>query len=244
MATPYQVSSYFSRLHRWVRGDWQLLPWLGRSVRNEEGGEDQNPLGDLPRWKIVDNLRREPFAGGYFDGPPAEYVHFRAGICPGGRYGGTLRRFHLLLTGADLAARGGADLQSGITHNYRRGRRGPSDAGAAPASAPTGPGTCASAAGTALWRMAVTRRGMLAWTTAAEAERRAETVCGPTTAGCGTTGGSRGLLRILFAVSAGAAAGLVWLAGSLFCLEYERPIRAKPRQSRQGNVLPTAPGGP
>lgn len=55
---PYQVSSYFSRLHRWVRGDWQLLPWLGRSVRNEEGERIKNPLGDLPRWKIVDNLRR------------------------------------------------------------------------------------------------------------------------------------------------------------------------------------------
>ena len=32
---PYQVSSYFSRLHRWVRGDWQLLPWLGRSAGRE-----------------------------------------------------------------------------------------------------------------------------------------------------------------------------------------------------------------
>jgi len=38
------------RNHRWVRGDWQLLPWiLGR------GGTSISPLG---YWKMVDNLRR------------------------------------------------------------------------------------------------------------------------------------------------------------------------------------------
>ncbi len=25
---PYQVRSYYARLNRWIRGDWQLLPWL------------------------------------------------------------------------------------------------------------------------------------------------------------------------------------------------------------------------
>lgn len=38
------------RNHRWVRGDWQLLPWIfGR------GGSSITPLG---RWKMIDNLRR------------------------------------------------------------------------------------------------------------------------------------------------------------------------------------------
>ena len=36
------------RQHRWVRGDWQLLPWLfGRGA-----------IPALGRWKIIDNLRR------------------------------------------------------------------------------------------------------------------------------------------------------------------------------------------
>jgi len=40
------------RQHRWVRGDWQLLPWLvGRAAALGQ----ISPLG---RWKILDNLRR------------------------------------------------------------------------------------------------------------------------------------------------------------------------------------------
>lgn len=39
-----------SREHRWVRGDWQLLPWIfGR------GGKGMPIIG---RWKMLDNLRR------------------------------------------------------------------------------------------------------------------------------------------------------------------------------------------
>ena len=41
------------RQHRWVRGDWQLLPWLvGRA------GKGRGPMPALGRWKIIDNLRR------------------------------------------------------------------------------------------------------------------------------------------------------------------------------------------
>lgn len=50
---PSSVISYVKREHRWIRGDWQLLPWLlGRKV--SEG----KPLCALSRWKIADNLRR------------------------------------------------------------------------------------------------------------------------------------------------------------------------------------------
>ncbi|MEG1481138.1 GH36-type glycosyl hydrolase domain-containing protein [Clostridium sp.] len=47
-------SSYLGsakRLHRWVRGDWQLLPWIFSSK-----------LSLLSKWKIVDNLRRSLLA--------------------------------------------------------------------------------------------------------------------------------------------------------------------------------------
>lgn len=45
-----------ARHHRWVRGDWQLLPWIfGR--RRTTGG-----LSAVGRWKMLDNLRRSLIA--------------------------------------------------------------------------------------------------------------------------------------------------------------------------------------
>ncbi|MGB8022535.1 MAG: glucoamylase family protein [Candidatus Nanopelagicales bacterium] len=45
--TSYEVAA--SRTHRWTRGDWQLLPWI---LRRHEG------LSALGLWKMLDNLRR------------------------------------------------------------------------------------------------------------------------------------------------------------------------------------------
>ncbi len=45
------------RQHRWVRGDWQLLPWLlGR--RHAGGARTSSRLTVIGRWKMLDNLRR------------------------------------------------------------------------------------------------------------------------------------------------------------------------------------------
>jgi cyclic beta-1,2-glucan synthetase len=55
---PADYRSYWRRLHRWARGDWQLLPWLGRRVPRAEGGRGPNRLSLISRWKIIDNLRR------------------------------------------------------------------------------------------------------------------------------------------------------------------------------------------
>ena len=41
------------RQHRWVRGDWQLLPWLVART-----GPRGRPMPALGLWKIIDNLRR------------------------------------------------------------------------------------------------------------------------------------------------------------------------------------------
>lgn len=43
---PAKYPAYMLRLHRWTRGDWQLLSWLFKDI---------SPLG---KWKIFDNLRR------------------------------------------------------------------------------------------------------------------------------------------------------------------------------------------
>ncbi len=46
------------RMHRWIRGDWQLLPWLLDGPRGEAGANGQHRLRPIDRWKIADNLRR------------------------------------------------------------------------------------------------------------------------------------------------------------------------------------------
>jgi len=55
---PARYHAYARREHRWIRGDWQLLPWLGRAVPLPGGGSRPNPLPTLERWKLLDNLRR------------------------------------------------------------------------------------------------------------------------------------------------------------------------------------------
>ncbi|MBU9888346.1 MAG: cyclic beta 1-2 glucan synthetase [Candidatus Omnitrophica bacterium] len=47
-----------SRRHRWIRGDWQIVPWLFPFVRGREGKKAKNPISFLSKWKIFDNLRR------------------------------------------------------------------------------------------------------------------------------------------------------------------------------------------
>ncbi|MDQ0064107.1 GH36-type glycosyl hydrolase domain-containing protein [Paenibacillus harenae] len=46
------------RLHRWTRGDWQLLPWLRSAARNGKGELSPTLLSPMTRWQIADNLRR------------------------------------------------------------------------------------------------------------------------------------------------------------------------------------------
>lgn len=55
---PPSYLTYADRQHRWVRGDWQLLPWLLPQVPHAEKEKMPNQLSALDRWKILDNLRR------------------------------------------------------------------------------------------------------------------------------------------------------------------------------------------
>jgi cyclic beta-1,2-glucan synthetase len=55
---PLHYAAYARRMHRWLRGDWQLLPWLLARVPSASGGKLPNPLTLIDRWKIADNLRR------------------------------------------------------------------------------------------------------------------------------------------------------------------------------------------
>src|SRR6185437_5140399 len=61
---PSHYSAYMRRKHRWVRGDWQIMQWIFSRVPDEAGRWAPNPISDISRWKILDNLRRslvDPF---------------------------------------------------------------------------------------------------------------------------------------------------------------------------------------
>jgi len=52
----YDVAA--ARQHRWARGDWQLLPWIFGSGRDSNGSQGRNVIPLIGRWKMLDNLRR------------------------------------------------------------------------------------------------------------------------------------------------------------------------------------------
>jgi cyclic beta-1,2-glucan synthetase len=54
---PSSVLAHARRQHRWTRGDWQILGWLFPFVPTR-GGLARNRLPAIARWKIFDNLRR------------------------------------------------------------------------------------------------------------------------------------------------------------------------------------------
>jgi cellobiose phosphorylase len=55
---PSRYLADVKRRYRWIRGDWQLLPWLLPWVPRMGGGYEFNPLTWLSRGKLLDNLRR------------------------------------------------------------------------------------------------------------------------------------------------------------------------------------------
>jgi cyclic beta-1,2-glucan synthetase len=59
-----QPASYevqVARQHRWIRGDWQLLPWLTPYVPSL-GGRKKGGFRLIDSWKVLDNLRRSMLA--------------------------------------------------------------------------------------------------------------------------------------------------------------------------------------
>lgn len=55
---PAKYNSYMSRLHRWIRGDFQIIGWLRKNIVIKDGSKVKNPLNRLSKFKILDNLRR------------------------------------------------------------------------------------------------------------------------------------------------------------------------------------------
>ncbi len=161
-----------SRLHRWTRGDWQLLPFLLQPARY--------PLRAINRWKMTDNLRRSLVAPAslallllVLAGPVLGLVlsplvmlalvlaAFTAGPLMGAVAGlapshdEIAKRHFYRLAVAELArAVGGGLWQLGQLLAQTL--------------------TSLDAIARALWRMLASRRRLLQWTTAAAAEAAAQ----------------------------------------------------------------------
>ena len=69
---PARYDAAAARQHRWARGDWQLLPWLLGRVKGSLTQEASSAVTAIGFWKMFDNLRRTLSA-------PAAFVALLAG---------------------------------------------------------------------------------------------------------------------------------------------------------------------
>jgi len=173
-----QPANYLSstkRAHRWVRGDWQTLPFLGARTRNEAGESVRNPLSQLQRWKVFDNLRRSLVA-------PLTLLAFAAGwlLLPG-----RALLWAIFLPAVVLFPAYFSLADSVISHPrtvplrdqvpeimgdfWMDSLRGLFDLAVLPHQAYL----MLDAITRTLWRVGVSRRHLLEWVTAAEAEQSA-----------------------------------------------------------------------
>ena len=162
---PSNYLAYARRAFRWIRGDWQLLPWLGRTAPVEDQKRMRNRLSGLDRWKIFDNLRRSLI-------PPALVAFAVAGwlALPGQA---------LIWTALTVAAPGAylfTDLVTSLARGRRRGAarsilRQLIDHGGrwflAIVFLAYEAAMAVEAIVRTLWRLNVSRRGLLQWTSAA-----------------------------------------------------------------------------
>jgi len=162
------------RRHRWIRGDWQIAPWLFGSPPREDGRRLPNPLSVISRWKIADNLRRSLVA-------PATLLLLLAGwlVAP----------LPLVWTAAIVMLLALPILAHGASALVRRPRystwsahlrRVLIDAAHSALRAavtllflPHEAWVSVDAIARVTWRRFVSHRGLLEWTTAAQAERSA-----------------------------------------------------------------------
>ena len=168
---PASYPTYCRRKHRWIRGDWQLLQWLTPEVPGPDGPEP-NRLSLLSRWKILDNLRRSTVE-------LAQFLFLVAGwtVLPGSPF-----RWTVLGLGAFAAPWVVALLISVLRFPVAQSPRAyfaavgldavrsAAQLGLAIVFLPHQAWISADAIVRTLWRLFVSRRGLLEWESASAAE--------------------------------------------------------------------------
>ena len=171
---PASYLAFARREHRWVRGDWQILPWLFPHVPAPRGETRRNPLPLVERWKVFDNLRRRL-------GPPALFLLLVLGwtVLPGSPWVWTaavlvVLFLPLLLQVAGVPVRFIRSIiaGSGGTPSPRAWRTRPRRCCWPRPSWPNRRSSWPTRSARTLVRLFVTRRRLLEWETAAATERR------------------------------------------------------------------------
>jgi cyclic beta-1,2-glucan synthetase len=232
--SPGDYFSFTTRQHRWIRGDWQIADWILPRVPSGKGGYGPNPLGALDRWKIFDNLRRSLV-------PPAWlllllaawFLSPAAAAAAGVLVGATLLFSPLSRLATLVTTRPGPGMVTGkeIVHGLVR-------AAADTALIPHQAAISLGAVFRAGYRRLISRRRLLAWTTAQARQSK------------GSAGDKIRLVRMgagsLFALGVGAALWtarpaavvaaapflLFWLASPLIAWRLSAAPRARPGHRR------------
>ena len=162
---PSGYLEHMRRWHRWVRGDWQLLPRLLGPSRSDARNGTARGLPILERWKMLDNLRRSLLPVSLVALALAAWL-----VLPGNPWVWTL------LTVLAPAAYIFTDIVSGLAKGRRRGavrgvlHRTRDHAGRwllAIVFLAQDAVVAVDAVGRTLWRTYVSRRNLLEWRTAA-----------------------------------------------------------------------------
>ena len=157
------------RQHRWIRGDWQIIAWLLPRVPLAGGRWGPNQLSLMSRWKIFDNLRRSlvPIAGVLL--LAAAWAASPAMAWAAALVMGVSIFFHplsQLLSAITSRQEVKKFSLSMLTHDFLRGM---ADAALLPHQA----WLALDAISKALYRQAISHRGLLRWTSAQVVRRRA-----------------------------------------------------------------------
>ncbi len=197
---PSRPLAYYRRLHRWVRGDWQNLPFLFSPV-----------LSAIDRWRLFDSLRRSLL-------PPMTLAAILAGfLLPGHPLALSAAAALLALTVSLFRAIAQSGLRRADRPRPRHYARLLTGLGGAIVQCslrlwllPYESWICLSAAAMALWRMTLSHRRLLQWQTAAQAEHGS---AGLWTHLVGMWPGLLPALALLCLspVILGRSAGLLWL---------------------------------
>ncbi|NEX22798.1 cyclic beta 1-2 glucan synthetase [Thiorhodococcus mannitoliphagus] len=160
-----------SRRHRWIRGDWQIARWLLPRVPGRDGRACRNPLSALSRWKLADNLRRSLV-------PPAMTLLFVLGWTATASPGlWTLAVLGILLIPSVLTSLLALLQKSGdvrwrhhLATAFRAARREGAQVVFMLVCLPFEALCSLDAMARTLWRMGVSHRGLLEWTSSGDVD--------------------------------------------------------------------------
>ena len=161
---PTRPLAYYKRLHRWIRGDWQNAPWIFK-----------RELRAMDRFRLFDSLRRSLFA-------PMTFLSILFGFMLPGTWPALSAGAALLALLSNLFlsfAQGGLARRERV--RLRRHTRLLTGIGGSIVQTfirlwllPYEAWVCFTAIVTALWRMLISRKRLLQWQTAAQAEKNSQ----------------------------------------------------------------------